>query len=92
MTKRKKYPKKEAGVIQLTPKLAEELLAIAITEKQRHIKPQKVKEYADAMVRGIWSWSGEAIILDWFGIMRNGLHRSQAVIESGITITTTISL
>lgn len=92
MSKRKKYPKHESEVIQLTPKYAKELLDLAGTVRQRPIKPHRIEEISEAMKRGLWDWTGESIILDWDGIVRNGVHRLMCIVETGVTIETTISV
>lgn len=91
MAKRKKYPKHESKVIKLTPEYAKELLKLAHTVKQRPTRPSRVKVLEEAIGRNLWGWTGEAIILDWNGIPRNGVHRLMAVVNIGKTIEVTIS-
>jgi hypothetical protein len=56
----------------------------------RGLKPTYVLALAAAIRRGEWKLTGDTIKLDSQGRVRDGQHRLQAVIESGIPITTLV--
>lgn len=66
----------------VTPKLAKEWLRTAEPERHRPIKPHIVATYADAMRRGEWPSTGEAVQFDTGDRLLNGRHRLTAIIQS----------
>jgi len=80
----KKYSKCFTSIVNLTPKMAKELLDNQI-EGQRKPAKRTVNQYADAMKRGLWLFSGVPIIIDWFGRMIDGQQRCLGVIKSETT-------
>ncbi len=76
-------------VITITPEGAAAYLQKNPTN--RPLKPVVVKRYAAAMKRGEWDGlNGETIKLNGDGTLVDGQHRLAAVVESGLTLTTTI--
>lgn len=71
-------------VVNLTPALASVLLER--NQSNRSIRQARVKAFANDMIKGRWHLNGEPIIIADNGLMNDGQHRCQAVIESGITI------
>jgi hypothetical protein len=90
MAKKMKYPKMEVKIETLTVALAKKLIASQIQdipgEKQRKVKNARVKKYGLLLKKKQWLKSGEAIQIDWNGHMRNGGHRCETVVETGISI------
>lgn len=71
-------------IVYVTPLMATELL-IGNT-KNRPLTWNQVLKYAGAMKRGEWQLNGEPIIVDVNGVLQNGQHRLQAVVEANVTI------
>lgn len=71
-------------LVDLTPELAEKWLSK--NTRNRNVRSAKVREFATDMRNGKWHTAGDAIQFDWNGVMTNGQHRCQAVIDSGVTI------
>lgn len=74
--------------IEVTPAIARALLDQAKSAgfTNRRLKRKVVDKYAHIMSKGGWTLNGEDIILDLDGILINGQHRLQAVIQSGVTV------
>lgn len=53
----------------------------------RTISKSRVAGYAAEMAAGRWTFNGETIQFDRDGVMLNGQHRCQAIIETGLTQT-----
>ena len=73
---------------EITPAEAKDLL-----QRNNHNRPLSratVKRYAEAMERGEWKLVGDAIVIDSNGDLRNGQHRLEAVVMSGVPCTFTI--
>lgn len=75
-------------VMDVTPAQAAAWLANG--GKNRHLGVHRVQRYAIAMRRGEWRLTGEAIKLDAHNQVRDGQHRLQAIVESGVTIKTLV--
>jgi len=71
-------------LVDLSPQLAEKWLGHNLGN--RHLRRQKVQQYAQDMRSGNWQISGQAIQFDWDGRLIDGQHRCEAVIESGVTV------
>lgn len=69
----------------ITPQVAENLLD-NLYERQRAVKPQVVKRYAEAMRNGEWLTTGDTIKLSEDGKVMDGQHRLRAIVESGFTL------
>jgi len=68
-------------LVELTSALAEKWLGHNLCN--RHLRRQKVQQYAQDMRSGNYQTSGQSIQFDWGGRMIDGQHRCGAVIESG---------
>ena len=69
---------------EIGPDLAKSLLAT--TKVNRKIKSAVVKQYADAMRRGVWSLTSQGIVIDSEGTLIDGQHRLTAIVLTGITV------
>lgn len=74
--------KKEIKEVVITPDYAEELLKMNINN--RVLRPKKVAELAEAMKKGEWELSNDAIVISEGNILLNGQHRLMAVVKSGV--------
>ena len=75
-------------VMMVTPDLARGWLARGGTN--RRLRKQHVTSLAARMRRGEWRLNGEAIKLDDDAHVRDGRHRLEAIVESGVTIQTLV--
>lgn len=71
--------------VQLTPQMAEDLLA-KTPEHQRRVTKLHVTRLARAMTAGEYMLNPQPLIIDTAGALMDGQHRCVAVIESGVTI------
>jgi hypothetical protein len=71
-------------VVDLTPALARVL--INRNPDNRRISAVIVESYARDMASGSWAFNGEPIIVSNDGLLNDGQHRCEAVIQSGATI------
>lgn len=71
-------------VTMLTPGLAGELLRR--NGGNRNVRPIKAEQYAADMAAGRWVLNGEPIIISKEGLLNDGQHRAQAVVESSTPI------
>lgn len=84
-------PKRTAlrvGVYEITPEIAAELLGV--NENFRRQKKSAVDGYERDMLLGHWSLTGEPIIIDKHGKMKNGQNRCQGCINAGKPFTTVV--
>lgn len=73
----------------ITPTVAEELLAKNV--QNRSLKSGYVERFKRIIADGLWMPNnGESIKVDWDGNLRDGQHRLQAIVETGIEITGSI--
>lgn len=79
-------PEYPPRVMTVTPALATEWLARQ--GANRKVSPRVVDRYADAIRRGEWRLTGEAIKFDTNGDLADGQHRLQAVVLAGLPIET----
>ena len=88
MRRARKAPKSgtEAAVIDLTPKLAKELLLCNFDNRPISIK--RVESFAADIRDGRWEFNGETIIVADTGEMNDGQHRCHAVIMADKSIPT----
>lgn len=70
--------------VELTPMLAEELLAI--NDDNRPISKSRVNAYMHDIIAGNWALNGETIIISRDGRMNDGQHRCRAVINANQSI------
>jgi hypothetical protein len=80
----------EAEVVTVTPEMAQKWLEMG--GPNRVIHQSTVKRYADAMKRGEWKLTGEAIKLSASQQVRDGQHRLWACFDSGVPFTTMVVL
>jgi hypothetical protein len=76
---------KTFDLVQVSPRLAQEYLS-KNTDNYRNLRPGKVNAYARDMAGDRWSFTGAPIVFDWNGVLRDGQHRLEAVVQSGVTI------
>lgn len=74
--------------IQLTPKLAKDLLERNLNN--RSVSQAVVDGYARDMENGAWTEADSMIMVGKDGTLYNGQHRCLAVVKSGVTINATI--
>lgn len=74
--------------VVLTPAIAQAL--ISRNEGNRKVTRQHVNMLADAMRRGEWRQTHEAIAVSKTGRLLDGQHRAMAVIASGVSIETAV--
>lgn len=68
----------------ITPGVAAEILNR--NPDNRNISPTKADHYARDMINGEWQENGETIIFSCDGLLNDGQHRMQAVIDSNCNI------
>jgi hypothetical protein len=64
----------------VTPAKAAEYLAH--NTLNRKILPKRVRGYREQMKRGHWPLTHQGIAFDWNGVLRDGQHRLQAIIDA----------
>ena len=74
-----------AEMEMITPQIASEYLA-KNTNNYRVLSKSKVDSYAEDMKSGNWQENGEGIAFSEDGTLKDGQHRLQAIIRSGVTI------
>lgn len=74
--------------IELTPEVAS--LLLALNSNNRNLRESVVAGYAKDIQAGRWSFNGESIIVCSDDVLSSGQHRSRAVIQAGIAITSII--
>lgn len=72
-----------ATMEMITPQIAEEYLKHN-TNNYRFLSREKVCNYAEDMKRGLWKANGESIVFDTDGTLKDGQHRLNAIVKSGI--------
>lgn len=70
--------------VDLTSTLAEKWLGQ--NHGNRNVRTSKVKAFARDMRNGAWLTDGSPFRFDWNGVLMDGQHRCEAVIESGATV------
>jgi hypothetical protein len=68
----------------ITPDVAAEYLAQ--NTLNRKILPKRVRGYKEQIRRGHWPLTHQGIAFDWNGVLRDGQHRLQAIIESSVPV------
>jgi len=71
------------GWILVTPEIAK-MLKKFNTANYRVLEPKAVLKYASDMKAGLWQKNGESIIFSKEGQQKNGQHRLEGVIKSGV--------
>jgi len=72
-----------ATMERITPEIAEEYLKHN-TDNYRFLSRDKVNNYAEDMKHGLWKANGESIVFGADGILKDGQHRLNAIVKSGI--------
>lgn len=72
----------------ITPAKAQEYLTH--NDSNRRVRPGRVAQYAEAMRRGLWHLTGDAITFDWNGRLSQGQHRLLACIEADTSFVTAV--
>lgn len=75
-----------AEVTVITPAIAERLLLSNVSN--RIVNARRVSLYSGALTRGEWKLNGESIKIAPDGRLLDGQHRLQAIVQSGIPMTT----
>jgi len=81
---------KSVETITLTPAIAENLLQK--NNGNRKLQPATVNRYAKTMRSGNWRSTHQGIAIDESGNILDGQHRLEAVVKSGVTIITTLTI
>lgn len=68
----------------VTPGLAAEILKR--NPDNRSISPTKAQHYATDMINGTWATNGEPIIISEDGLLNDGQHRMQAIIDANVSL------
>ena len=71
------------GWLLITPKLAKELLKLNV-RNYRTLRKNVVEKYSKDIAKGLWEKNGEPIVISKDGIMRNGQHRLNGIVKSGV--------
>jgi hypothetical protein len=77
-----------AAVEKITPRQARKLLDRNV--RNRNLRMERVRELSGAMQRGEWDLNGETIKLSEDNELLDGQHRLQAVLHSGVTISSVV--
>lgn len=71
-------------MVKLTPELAD--LLLGRNPANRKLSARTVETFAHEMKGGRWAFNGEPIIVSDTGLLNDGQHRCQAVIDSGVSV------
>ena len=80
----------EAHVVFITPEIAK--LWLARNTDNRNLRRGRARVLGEDMERGQWRENGESMSFDTNGVLVNGQHRLQAVINSGHGFMATVTL
>lgn len=78
----------DVRVVEVTPELAAVWLGSNIGN--RNTKPTAIDKYARDMQAGRWLLTGEPLIFDADGVLRNGQNRLHACVKSGATFVSVV--
>lgn len=76
--------------VKITPAKARQWLA-KLFKGQRGVSITHVKVLAAEMRKGVWMDTSDPVKFDWYDRLVDGQHRLMAVVESGVTIETTVT-
>ena len=79
-----------AEVVDITPELASHWLSK--NTDNRKLRKYRAADLAEAMKDGKWASNGESISFDTRGVLVDGQHRLQAILNSGIRATIAVVL
>lgn len=68
----------------VSPEMAAALLTL--NTGNRHLELRRVAQYAAEMKTGRWTLTGEPIIVSREGVLNDGQHRLQAVVDAGVPV------
>lgn len=68
-------------LVEITPDIAKKLLMQA-NDNFRRVSPNEVTRYAKSMKQGKWQFNGDTIGIDKDGKMKDGQHRTHAVVQT----------
>lgn len=77
-------PRVTRELVELTPKMAAELLAR--NPGNRNLSEKRARALAEEIKRGGWVFNGQPIIVDEDGNLLDGQHRCQAVVMAGKSV------
>lgn len=75
--------KTEIKMVDISPEFAADLLQR--NKNNRNVRERQVEALVEAMKKGEWELSNDAIVVSEGGLLLNGQHRLMAVVKSGIT-------
>jgi len=75
-------------MITITPEIASAWLGA--NHGNRNQRERKIESYGRDMLSGEWLTTGESIKFDWNGRMIDGQHRLEAVVATGVAITSLV--
>lgn len=75
-------------VTTVTPGLAQEMLRR--NPDNRNIKPSKAAQFTADMIAGRWAFNGEPLILSKEGLLNDGQHRLQGIIDANTPLSMVI--
>jgi len=81
---------KKVEVVKITPQIAESMLSK--NEGNRKISPATVFSYSEDMKNGRWRSTHQGIAVDESGKIIDGQHRLSAIIKSGFSMVTTLTV
>ena len=78
-----KHTEPDVRLISITPELADKILGF--NTENRRMRGFAAKDYAATMTEGGWKLTHQGIALDTNGIVQDGQHRLQGIVDSGTT-------
>lgn len=81
-------PMSDLTVETITPRMAGEYLAH--NEDNRKLRLMRVDQYAIAMQRGMWHFTGDPIVFDYHGRLIQGQHRLAACVKADVPFVTAV--
>lgn len=79
-----------SGASKQPPRLSQELIGpaeaaqmLGTAKGNRGLNKRTVERYARDILAGHWPVNGQTIVFSWDGVLRDGQHRLQAVIQAG---------
>src|SRR4051794_31155207 len=72
------------SIEDVTPAVAADMLAA--NTKNRTLRRTLVDVYAADMAKGNWQFTGEAVKISTDGVLLDGQHRLEAIVQAGVTV------
>jgi len=82
-----KRPPENSRIVEFSPKLAEYVLT-ELNDKNRPMKPTKIRSYADDLSDGMWGLTGDTIKFGTDGFLKDGQNRLAATVRANKTLKT----